>query len=300
MFLTEPFPSTVLFLTRPDTNRSQDRSQWGFIYDVITKAADYPDIKICIALAFNPSDESDWSLVNQFVDVMGGHNNRNGIGFIGLSFEQLGHSAGPGFVGNIPEEIRQLDRAQSIIQTRGFQFISYYPVGFHGTDQQRDKYQWLQHTNFPQGDNVATLDHRFLNNSPSIVGITHGTDGGNLFPSPACNIDGRPYWNTKALPQGFTDPRFTGREYQPCVSTFEPSIEVCFERDRANPSQARQYNYFIAGNNTVDHGDRSARKFFIGASGVNSFFQWDNPAFRAEMATWINSNRGTFLQGTTR
>ena len=241
MFNTPPFPSTILFLMNPDTDTTRNRSQWGFVSDIITKAGAFqPNMKLCITLNFNPFDETEWSRFDNLVGIFASNPNKEAIGTIGLSFEQIAGAGGAAFHRNVPEEIKALDRAQSIVQSRGFTFASYYPVGFHGSVAQRDKYLWFQHTNFPQSDPKASLEWESIGRSESMIGITHGADGGNLYPSPACNHNNGSWWNTSFLPHNFEDPKFTGDFYAPCKDLdagvgFDPAIPFLSSQSASTP-----------------------------------------------------------------
>lgn len=299
MFLTPPYPSTLhlgswdgtgIFQLTPGTN------PLNFALRVFDRASAYPNIKIGLALAWNVRLESEWLKFETFLNTLDTPARRNSVGFIGFSYEQLGHIiAGYGSV--VGERVLHLDRMKTLIESHGWQLISYYPGAFSGTG--RANYGWLYHTNYPQADNQATLNQGI---APEIFGITVGTDGGILFPSPACASNGFPRWSIQAFPNGFTDPNYPPPIYVACFNSLDangwpPTIRQFLDRARANPLQNRQWNFIIAGNSRTNHGDTQPTLNFIGVSGRSTNQLWDHPTFRQEIQTWINENPGWLLQG---
>ncbi len=295
MFLTPPYPSTVQ-LTFGDGSFSTDKL--NFVLQVMSRASAYPNIKLGLTLAWDATSSTAWTSMQNFVTSLASNQNRGTIGFVGVMFEQFNvltyvdHGGSP----DSTSQMTYLNQAQSFVQSQGFQFISYYPTGFKGTTQQLSNYLWLTHTNYPTSDPQVTLDAT----ASYIVGITHGTDGYQIFPSVGCDSQAHPHWSMMAFAEGFVGTGYSNVgecHNQVTNNGYPPTIDQVLTRDAANPVVSRQWNFFIAGNSGTDYAcSPSCDSFFVGVSRIITQRLWDNPVFRNEMANWIASNPGAFLQ----
>mgnify|MGYP001600761791 CR=1 FL=1 len=290
MFLTPPYPSTVnLHISAQGTEFSQTNMR-NFMATLMSRASAYPNIKLGLNLGFNGQNEQKWAELDSYLTFLRARPDWATIGRIGVFEFWYNLSEFP----NSTTERAALARMQAMVEGRGWQFIG-NAGGRYGSGGYTE-FSWIRGSNYPDGDtqNLGWGDSRLSNS----VGVSVGTDGHKIFPSPGCNsFNGFPEWSVVALPLGFLPPAGTPGTFSACRENFPPTIRQVLSSFRDNPLANRQWNYITAGNNAADHLDSSPFINFIGASGRSTYFLWDHPGFRGEMNNWINENPGVFLQG---
>ena len=307
MFLTPPYPATVQLGIFKDSEFVSNNPVRQFAVRVVQRAGAYPNIKLGFALSFDVRSEASWLDVASFLSALkSAEGTAQPIGFVGFSFEQVSNrwsSLYPLIPFTVADQTVALNRMETLVESFGWQFISYYPTAFDGTATERQQWKWLAHSAFPNSGSGGSIDTI----GPEFVGQDAGSDGGYFFPSPACNFTGMPTWSLRHFPDGFTDPNYPPPAYAPCSvpslsvfpNGFPPTIRYIFDRAALKSVVYRQWVLFIAGNMRVAHGVDQPRLYFTGVSGLSTTFLWDHPGFRNEMNNWILENPGTFLQGTS-
>lgn len=295
MFLTPPYPSTVnLHITAQGTEFLQSAIR-NFMARLMFRASSYPNIKIGLHVAFDSTDnEPKWAEFTGFLDFLKARADWNTIGYIGVFefFQGLSSTTPGGRFANATEEMTIMNRMKLLIESRGWPFISYENTGSWLSDDLHPG-SLIYANGYPNGDT------QFLGKVGStIVGGMIGSDGHKIFPSPGCNsFNGFPEWSLQAFPQGYLPPIGTPGTFAACREAFPPTIRQFLGSLAIYPLQNRQWNYYIAGNNSSDHSDAAPLVNFIGASGRSTYFLWDHPGFRQEIQNWINENPGVLLQG---
>ena len=304
MFMTSPYPSTKQLTLN---NGIVDVTGYTpEILQLIQLAAPYPNIKIGIDVAFDVSNPTQWAQFTNSLNSWASSPYSSAIGYVGFAIEQLNIVTTSQ---NSTWQQHAFPMMAARISSTPIQFVSYYPQGLKGGSSSSGwptAYQFMVHTNYPEGDNANVLNSGV--GQANIVGITHGSDGHQIFPAIGCNFQGVPNWSTRSFANGFYPSSFPSGVlsslYSPCdniipgTTGFPPTIDQALGQDNSNPLANRQWDNFIAGGMGTQNGDGYPPATFIGVSGVSTSFLWDHPTYRQEMTQWLANTPNSFLTST--
>jgi hypothetical protein len=300
MFLTPPYPSTVQFETSQGCTELARASDKNFYSRLAVLAAPYPAIKMGIDVAFDASNTTQWGCFISFLNFLGNSTNPGAWGFVGPDMEHFPivttHTIL--FGGTWSGFLTAMSRA---VTEHGWAFVGLQGGGY----PQTPTITWLAGATWPRSPPVPVGDSpTFINENPYTVGVNFGFDGGSVFPSIGCDYDGVPYWTVTGqsiFPEGYLPAlpvSGTASCHNPQTNQgfTEPTIDQWMAINNNRPVANAQWNILMAGHNARGFSDNYRQfKYFTGVSGVTTEELWDNPLFRAEMATWLASNPNTYL-----
>ncbi|MDA4127890.1 MAG: hypothetical protein OK422_00260 [Thaumarchaeota archaeon] len=298
MFLTPPYPSTVMFIM-VSNDEFASGSVISFLSRVMQLSSQYPSIQLGYEIAFDPTLSSSWVDVNAFLTAMSSSPYKQTVGFVGVDIEHFAW----GTPINSSQEMNYLTLLQTAINNDGFSMVNLYPqalslgVPYIGS--------WLQETTYPQGDNEAALG---LGSGTSYtVGEAVGLDSYQPFPSPGCTGaygGSYPGWSTIPYAEGFAGAGYN--DSVPCSNVvthhgYPATIDQALSIEGQVPLQNGQWIFLNAGNSgseflgPVNGSIKPAT--FLGVSNQTTFALWDSPVFRHDVTEWIQANPGFYLLG---
>lgn len=154
MFLAPPYPA---FLEMMIGSASQIQRYTPWLDRVASLADAYPNIELAYMVAFNMSDEADWTVFENFVEAMRNHTSVNMIGIMGEY--ATSNSA------------TNMQRAKDIVEARGKLFVSYFIREVYGPS-----FLEIGHINWPSTPNRGGLEDAldWFSTFPPYIGLSHG------------------------------------------------------------------------------------------------------------------------------
>jgi hypothetical protein len=301
MFLTPPYPSTVELTVEDNSGTGavfqQNSTVTRWLLAEMQLVSTLPDIKMVVHVAFDLSSTSAWAnLEGGMLASLKESQYSSTIGAFGFDIEQTnvltnnqpGCSGGSCTISIWQTSLLTLSLA---VIADGWQFNSYYPQGISAVPD-ISKYDYWQSSQ-PWAPQLSVY-------SPNTVGINIGGNGLDPFPSPECDYAGNPHWTITPFPQGyFPDPSFPNSG--PCSAAWPATLDQVLQIENSISATYRQWVVIYAGNNGTGFCSPTGCDYasdFVGASGISTSANWDNPAFRDAIYEWIQSNPNTyFLDG---
>ncbi|MDA4126130.1 MAG: hypothetical protein OK452_02855 [Thaumarchaeota archaeon] len=303
MFLTPPYPSTVQLLMNNGIQEITDQNNINFLLSLMQQANAYPNVKVGLEVAFDITNPSQWTGFTNTMTTLHSSPYSSSIGFVGFAVEQL-NIVDNGATGSTVDNA--FAQAKGVITANGWQFVSYYPQGWQGTNSGSNNYQFTAHTNYPTGDTQANLNDG--SGSSNIVGQTIGSDGLQPYPSIGCSTVygyNEPAWSTLSFAEGYLGTGYNniGPCHNPVTNAgYPPTVNQAVAAAASVSAFNRQWVYLLGGNTANGYGALSScgcsYTYQSGASGVSSHFMWDYLPFRATVSGWIAANPGVFLTST--
>lgn len=313
MFRTPPSPSTWmagLIENQQGTGNigifAPGSSTINFLEAIMNSiAADGLNAKLVVMVGIDIRQQANIDAVVSLVNYLNGLPTRGLIGGFGYRCEQTSVLSGGKTTPGAAAWDSAFSQVRAAVTAAGWPTIHYYPQGFGGTTAEATLNGWLRHTNFPQADPINTLDTLSSAFGP-FIGITHGLDGpqlfvdanGNLQPNLGCQGSGNPDWQDQSMAKGFV-PSPAPYGAIACSQAWPPIIDYVFSRDGSNPLANRQWNFWIAGQNSSGYYGSDNFLSFPGVSGKNTHQLWDSAVFRNYMAAWLAANPGVFVQNSS-
>jgi hypothetical protein len=302
-FLTPPYPSSVMFIM-PNNDEFAASSVLSWLKSVMQSASAYPNIKLGMEIAFDPTNAAGWTDFRMFLSAMSTSRYSSTVGFIGIDQEHVR----PSSTMTPTDWVNFFNWVQGNLTVQGIPDVNLYPQGLQITHSLIPTIQWLGETNYPQGDNQAALSAGV--GQSWNVGEAIGLDSYQPFPSPGCtSIYGGsfPGWSIRAFSQGYL-----GSDYNNPVSCdnivtnagYPNTIQQALSVSASNPVANRQWVFINAGNAGScflgPHGGSRCGLPFTGVSGHSTITLWDNPVFRRDMTNWLAANQGTYVTSNGR
>ena len=275
---TPPYPSVVMFNLGTTSHWSGKVSQ-DFIDSVGNSLA--PNQNVLLTIGLNDG-ETDLKAYMAYVNHLGNQSFKSQV-LVGVDGEHT-H-------GNFTKV--DFDQSQSIVNKNGMKLVNRY-IGNFAFDIGNAPI--LANTNWPFNGQESSA----VAKAPNSIGIDIGLELTNSpFPSQGCTAGslgigtGYPGWSVEPFAKGF-DAGLPS--YGPCAADWPATLYDAFALNNGGSGFVL---INVGLNSTRTSGGVPAKATFIGASGVPTSQNWDNPRLRAAIDDWLNANPNTYLTSKT-